>query len=50
MKNQALNEDTKKIHRANLLKSLEHRLEQARSKGESELINKLEAEKRYYLK
>jgi hypothetical protein len=50
MKNKQLNEDTKKIHRANLLKSLEHRLEQARAKGETELINKLEAEKRYYLK
>lgn len=49
MTNQAVTENTKKVHRANLLKSLEHRLAIARAKGETALINKLEAEKRYYL-
>ncbi|MEA5533781.1 hypothetical protein [Crocosphaera sp. XPORK-15E] len=36
------------IHRANMLKSLEHRLEVARSKGNQSLIQQLEAEKAYY--
>ena len=35
-------------HRANILKSLEHRLEVARAKGETSLIAQLEAERKYY--
>jgi hypothetical protein len=38
------------IHQANILKSLEHRLEVARAKGEQNLVLQLEAEKRYYTK
>lgn len=49
MINQQLTETAKKAHRANLLKSLEHRLEVARNQGQTALINQLEAEKRYYL-
>ncbi|WP_013323320.1 hypothetical protein [Gloeothece verrucosa] len=36
------------IHRANLLKRLEHRLEVARANGQHHLIAQLEAERRYY--
>lgn len=36
------------IHRANILRNLEHRLEVARSKGEKNLIAQLEAERNYY--
>jgi hypothetical protein len=34
--------------RANILKSLEHRLEVARAKGDENLTRQLEAEKNYY--
>jgi hypothetical protein len=37
-------------HRTTLLKTLEHRLEVAKSKGQTALIAQLEAEKSYYLK
>jgi hypothetical protein len=35
-------------HRINILKSLEHRLEVARAKGDKNLIRQLEAEKSHY--
>lgn len=35
-------------HRANIQKSLEHRLQVARAKGDAQLIRQLEAEKQYY--
>lgn len=35
-------------HRANIQKSLEHRLQVARAKGDERLIRQLEAEKNYY--
>ncbi len=41
-------QDLTKVHQANILKSLEHRLEVARAKGETNLIQQLEAEKRYF--
>lgn len=34
-------------HRANIQKSLEHRLQVARAKGDEQLIRQLEAEMRY---
>jgi hypothetical protein len=37
-----------KTHRASIQKSLEHRLEVARAKGDENLIRQLEAEKNYY--
>ncbi len=40
--------DFARLHRANILKSLEHRLQVARAKGQSNLIQQLEAEKIYY--
>ena len=40
--------DAARLHRANILKSLEHRLQVARSKGHSGLIRQLEAEKSYF--
>lgn len=40
--------DVARLHRANILKSLEHRLQVARSKGQSSLIQQLEAERNYY--
>lgn len=36
------------IHRANIQKSLEHRLQVARAKGDENLLRQLEAEKTYY--
>ena len=36
------------VHRANILKSLERRLDVARAKGKSSLVRQLEAEKSYY--
>ena len=36
------------IHRANIQKSLEHRLQVARANGNEILIRQLEAEKNYY--
>ncbi len=41
-------QDLTKVHQGNILKSLEHRLEVARAKGETNLIQQLEAEKRYF--
>ncbi|MBE9205453.1 hypothetical protein IQ244_02675 [Nostoc sp. LEGE 06077] len=38
---------TKEVHRQNLRKNLEHRLEVARSQGDERLINQLEAEMKY---
>lgn len=35
-------------HRANIQKSLEHRLEVARAKGDENLVRQLEAEINYY--
>lgn len=35
-------------HRANIQKSLEHRLQVAKAKGDRNLISILEAEKNYY--
>ncbi len=35
-------------HRASILKSLEHRLEMARAKGDENLVRQLEAEFNYY--
>ncbi|MEA5508568.1 hypothetical protein VB715_02205 [Crocosphaera sp. UHCC 0190] len=40
--------DADQVHRSNILKSLEHRLEIARAKGNESLIRQLEAEKTYY--
>ncbi len=36
------------VHRVNILKTLEHRIEVAKAKGEAQLVQKLEAERRYY--
>ncbi|MGK7941182.1 MAG: hypothetical protein AB4062_13725 [Crocosphaera sp.] len=47
--NQQQLKDVARLHRANILKSLEHRLEVARARGESRLLQQLEAEKSYYL-
>ncbi|BAY15327.1 hypothetical protein NIES2109_33320 [Nostoc sp. HK-01] len=38
---------TKEVHRQNLRKNLEHRLEVAKAQGNERLINQLEAEMRY---
>ena len=35
-------------HRANIQRSLEHRLQVARAKGDKDLIMQLEAEENYY--
>ncbi len=48
--NQTQLNDVARLHRANILKSLEHRLEVARSKGQSGLIQQLEAERSYYIR
>ncbi|ACK68269.1 conserved hypothetical protein [Rippkaea orientalis PCC 8801] len=40
--------DINQVHRANMLRTLNQRLEVARSRGETHLIELLEAEKRYY--
>lgn len=40
--------DAAQAHRANILKSLERRLQVARAKGNLSLIQQLEAEKSYY--
>ncbi|MEH2054843.1 MAG: hypothetical protein V7K97_01405 [Nostoc sp.] len=37
----------REAHRANIQKSLEHRLQIARAKGDEQLIRQLEAEVRY---
>ncbi|WP_178378053.1 hypothetical protein [Chroogloeocystis siderophila] len=39
---------TAETHRTNIQKSLEHRLQVARAKGDEKLIRQLEAEKSYY--
>lgn len=49
MTNQQRLEQTRQNHRANLLKTLEKRLEIAKASGKSQLVNQLEAERRYYL-
>ncbi len=41
-------DDVARLHRANILKSLEHRLQVARANGKSGLVQQLEAEKSYY--
>ncbi|MBN3895885.1 MAG: hypothetical protein HWQ41_11645 [Nostoc sp. NOS(2021)] len=38
---------SREAHRANIQKSLEHRLQIARAKGDEQLIRQLEAEMRY---
>ncbi|MEL4898224.1 arginine synthesis PII-interacting regulator PirA [Crocosphaera sp. Alani8] len=40
--------DVAHLHRSNILKSLEHRLQVAKTKGQSRLVQQLEAEKSYY--
>ncbi|MGV2826951.1 arginine synthesis PII-interacting regulator PirA [Myxosarcina sp. GI1(2024)] len=45
MKNTDL--EFKQIHRANIIKNIEHRLEVARNANNIQLIEQLEAEKRY---
>lgn len=40
--------DIHQIHRINMLRSLNHRLEVARQRGNTQLIEQLEAEKNYY--
>lgn len=40
----------RQAHRTNLLKTLEHRLEVAKSQGQNALVAQLEAEKNYYSK
>lgn len=40
--------DVAQIHRANILKSLEHRLTVARDSGKTHLVQQLEAEQSYY--
>lgn len=40
-------QETAAVHRANLQKNLEHRLEVARAKGDEALIRQLEAEASY---
>lgn len=39
--------DLKQVHRANIIKNIEHRLEVARNANNIQLIEQLEAEKRY---
>jgi hypothetical protein len=41
-------QEMQQIHRTFMLKTLDHRLEVARAKGQINLIEQLEAEKRYY--
>ncbi|MGF1482378.1 MAG: hypothetical protein ACFB4I_23365 [Cyanophyceae cyanobacterium] len=41
-------EQVRAAHRANLLKSLEYRLEVARAKGDENLVRALQAERAYY--
>ena len=41
--------EAKNTHNTNVLKSLERRLELARTKGQTALVAQLEAEKNYYL-
>jgi hypothetical protein len=41
-------QDAKQAHHLNMINSLEHRLSVARAKGDRDLIEKLEAEKRQY--
>lgn len=43
-------ENIKQVHNANILKSLEHRLEVARANGQTSLVSQLEAERNSYLK
>lgn len=48
MYNQQRSNKASQAHLANILKSLEHRLQVARAKGNVGLIQQLEAEKSYY--
>ena len=50
MINQNIIENARQAHRTTLLKTLEHRLEVAKAKGQTALVDQLEAEKSYYLK
>ena len=50
MINQNIIENARQAHRNSLLQSLERRLEVAKAKGQTALVDQLEAEKRYYLK
>lgn len=50
MINQTIVENARQAHRKSLLETLERRLEVAKSKGQTALVNQLEAEKNYYLK
>lgn len=43
-------ENARQAHRNTLLETLERRLEVAKAKGQTALVDQLEAEKRYYLK
>ncbi|BAQ66261.1 hypothetical protein [Geminocystis sp. NIES-3709] len=43
-------ENARQAHRTALLETLERRLEVAKSKGQSALVDQLEAEKHYYTK
>ncbi|WP_161486826.1 hypothetical protein A5482_000140 [Cyanobacterium sp. IPPAS B-1200] len=42
-------QQAKQAHRNTLLETLEHRLQVAKANGKNDLVNQLEAEKRYYL-
>ena len=42
-------EKARKVHNRNILKTLEHRLQVAKTKGQTALVAQLEAEKNYYL-
>ncbi len=44
------NKKAQTVHNQNVLKTLEHRLQVARAKGQNALVAQLEAEKNYYLK
>ncbi|WP_308254200.1 hypothetical protein [Geminocystis sp. GBBB08] len=50
MINQKTVESARQAHRNSLLQTLEHRLEVAKSKGQTALVAQLEAEKSYYTK
>ncbi len=41
--------EAKRVHRENLLKTLDRRIEAAKSRGDTALVQQLEAERNYYL-
>ncbi|MBC6421481.1 MAG: hypothetical protein GDA43_09570 [Hormoscilla sp. SP5CHS1] len=41
----SVKQEVAKVHRANILENLEHRLQVARSRGDQELVRQLEKEK-----